>query len=46
MIGAVIWKVDGGEGQFEKASGYITSNFSVNAEGDVVDYHMGSIFLA
>jgi hypothetical protein len=46
MAGAVIWKVDGGEGQFAGATGFITSNFSVGADGEVVDYQMGSIFLS
>jgi len=43
--GTVTWKVDGGEGQFEGASGYITSNFLVTEEGEVTDYQFGVIFL-
>ena len=43
--GAVIWKVDGGEGQFEGASGIITSNFFVSDVGEVTDNHFGVIFL-
>jgi len=43
--GAVTWKVDGGEGQFEGASGYITSNFIITEDGEVTDYQFGVIFL-
>ena len=42
--GTVNWRVDGGEGQFEGASGLITSNFTLGANGEVVDYHFGVIF--
>ncbi len=45
MSGAVTWKVDSGEGQFQGATGYITSNFLVNDKGEVTDYHFGLIFL-
>ena len=37
--GAVIWRITGGDGAFQDASGYITSNFTVSASGDVVDNH-------
>lgn len=43
--GSVIWKVDRGEGQFEGATGLITSNFFVSAEGEVTDNHFGVIFV-
>jgi hypothetical protein len=43
--GAVIWKIDGGEGQFADASGYITSNFTLSEAGDVIDNHFGLIFV-
>lgn len=45
MAGAVTWKVDSGEGQFEGATGYITSNFLVSDQREVTDYHFGLIFL-
>lgn len=45
MAGAVVWKVDGGEGQFAGASGYITSNFLLTSSGEVTDYQMGVIYL-
>ena len=44
--GAVTWQVDGGEGQFEGATGLITSNFLVSDSGEVIDNHFGVIFLA
>lgn len=37
--GAVIWRITAGDGEFQGASGYITSNFTVSASGDVVDNH-------
>lgn len=37
--GAVIWRITAGSGEFQGASGYITSNFTVSASGDVVDNH-------
>jgi hypothetical protein len=43
--GAVMWRVDGGEGQFAGASGYITSNFTLSDAGDVTDHHFGVIFV-
>lgn len=43
--GAVIWRVDGGEGQFEGASGFITSNFTFHESGEVVDNQFGVIFV-
>jgi len=41
----VTWKVDRGEGQFEGASGLITSNFTVSDTGEVVDHHCGVLFV-
>jgi len=43
--GSVIWRVVGGEGQFEGASGLITSKFFVGNAGEVTDNHFGAIFL-
>lgn len=37
--GAVIWRITEGGGEFRGASGYITSNFTVSASGEVVDNH-------
>jgi hypothetical protein len=43
--GAVVWKVDRGEGQFEGAQGFITSNFLLGKEGEVTDNHFGVLLL-
>jgi len=43
--GAVMWRVDGGEGQFAGATGYITSNFTLSDAGDVTDNQFGVIFV-
>lgn len=43
--GAVIWHVDGGEGQFAGASGLITANFVVSATGEVTAHHCGVLFV-
>ncbi len=43
--GAVMWRVDGGEGQFADASGYITSNFTLSDAGEVTDNQFGVIFV-
>jgi hypothetical protein len=43
--GTVMWRIDGGEGQFLGASGYITSNFTLSDVGDVTDYQFGLIFV-
>lgn len=45
MAGAVIWTVTEGDGEFKGAKGYITSNFTVSGEGDVVDNHYARIYL-
>jgi hypothetical protein len=43
--GAVMWRVNGGEGQFAGASGLITSNFFVDEDLGVVDHHFGVLHL-
>ena len=43
--GCVMWRIDGGEGQFEGATGLITSNFFVGGTGAVADHHFGVIFV-
>lgn len=43
--GTVMWRVEGGEGQFAGASGLITSNFFVDAGLGVVDHHFGVLLL-
>jgi hypothetical protein len=43
--GAVIWQIDQGEGAFAGATGIITSNFTVSAQGEVVDNQFGMLFI-
>jgi hypothetical protein len=43
--GAVIWQVEGGEGQFAGACGLITSNFSLDAEHGMISHHLGVLFM-
>jgi hypothetical protein len=43
--GAVIWEVTGGEGRLAGAQGLITSNFTVGAQGEVVDDQYARLFL-
>ena len=44
--GTVMWRIDGGDGQFAGASGHIISNFLVGEDLTVTDHHVGVIFLA
>jgi hypothetical protein len=43
--GAVIWTVTGGDGRFAGAHGLITSNFTVGADGRVVDHHVARLYM-
>jgi hypothetical protein len=43
--GAVMWTVTGGRGTFLGAKGLITSNFTVSAQGVVVDHHVARLYL-
>jgi hypothetical protein len=43
--GTVVWEVEGGEGQFEGASGRITSNFFVSDTGEMTDNQFGLVFV-
>ena len=43
--GAVVWRITGGEGEFQGASGHITSNFAVTAAGEAVDNNYSRIFI-
>ncbi len=43
--GAVMWRVDGGEGQFAGATGFITSNFTLSDAGEITDNQFGVIFV-
>jgi len=44
-VGTVTWELDVGRGRFERATGRITSNFTVDAGGEIEDSHVGLVFL-
>lgn len=46
MAGTVTWRVDGGTGRFEAATGLVTSTFTLAASGEVSEYHCGLLFVA
>ena len=41
IYGAGMWRITRGFGQFKGAKGYITSNFSVDGEGRLIDRQIG-----
>lgn len=43
--GTVMWEIAGGEGQFDGASGRITSNFFVSDTGEITANHLGLVFV-
>jgi hypothetical protein len=43
--GSVIWQISGGTGDFEGATGTITSNFLFSPSGELVDNHLGILYL-
>ena len=43
--GAVIRRIEGGEGQFAGSEGLITSNFLISDTGEVTENHFGLIFV-
>lgn len=45
QTGAVVWKIDRGEGAFAGATGYITSNFAVDADGTITDHQLANLVL-
>jgi hypothetical protein len=45
MAGVVSWRVDGGSGRFEAATGFVASTFTLNDSGELSDYHCGLLFL-
>jgi hypothetical protein len=46
VVGGVVWSITGGDGRFTGARGIITSNFTVSADGEVVDDQLARIYLA
>ena len=45
VVGGVVWTITAGDGAFAGARGLITSNFTVSADGDVIDHHVTRLFL-
>jgi hypothetical protein len=43
--GAVIWRIVGAEGKLAGATGFITSNFFFNMEGQVTDNQLHVLFV-
>lgn len=43
--GSIMWRVDGGDGQFQGATGIITSNFTLSSDMQVTDHHFGVIWV-
>ena len=46
MTGSITWRVEGGEGQFTGASGYVTSMFTLDHDGQINEYQVGMIHTA
>lgn len=44
VTGTSSWKVNGGEGQFSNARGFITSAFTITAAGEFTEYQLGLLF--
>lgn len=44
ITGTSSWKVEGGEGQFSNARGFITSTFTITSSGEFTDYQLGLLF--
>ncbi len=45
VIGGVVWTITSGDGAFTGARGLITSNFTVSADGEVIDNHFARLYL-
>jgi hypothetical protein len=45
MAGTAVWKVEGGEGQFAAACGFISSTFTLTETGELSDFQSGLIML-
>ena len=45
VVGGVLWTITAGEGAFAGARGLITSNFTVSADGEVIDNHFTRLYL-
>lgn len=45
VMGGVLWAITAGDGAFAGARGLLTSNFTVSADGEVIDYHVARVYL-
>ena len=45
VVGGVVWTITSGDGAFAGARGLITSNFTVSADGEVIDNHVTRLYL-
>jgi hypothetical protein len=45
VVGGVVWNITRGDGAFAGARGLITSNFTVNTDGVVIDNHVTRLYL-
>jgi hypothetical protein len=45
VVGGVVWTITSGDGAFAGARGLITSNFTVSADGEVIDDHFARLYL-
>jgi len=45
VVGGVLWTITTGAGAFAGARGLITSNFTVSADGEVIDDHFARLYL-
>ena len=45
VVGGVLWTITTGDGAFAGARGLITSNFTVSADGEVIDNHFTRLYL-
>ena len=45
VFGGVLWTITTGAGAFAGARGLITSNFTVSADGEVIDDHFTRLYL-
>jgi hypothetical protein len=46
MAGSVSWRVDGGTGRFQSATGFLGSTFTLTDSGELSEYQCGLIFVA
>jgi len=42
--GTIVWRIEGGDGHFDGATGLITSNFLLSATGDLTENQLAVVF--